>query len=68
MELTVAGHHLGAGRFTLNTLRIRENLGRDPVAERLLRNMLRDAARHTGQLPAELPKDFETHLKVLGYD
>ena len=30
---------------SLNTLRIRENLGSDPVAERLLRNMLRYAAR-----------------------
>ena len=39
--LTVAVYKLGAGRFTLNTLRIRENLGNDPVAERLLRNMLR---------------------------
>ena len=35
---------LGAGRFILNTLRIYENLGRNPVAERLLRNMLRYAA------------------------
>ena len=31
------------GKFILNTLRIRENIGKDPVAERLLRNMLRYA-------------------------
>jgi hypothetical protein len=43
--LLVSVHDLGAGRFILNTLRIRENLGRDPVAERLLRNMLDYAAR-----------------------
>jgi len=42
--LLVSMHKLGAGRFILNTLRIRENLGRAPVAERLLRNILRYAA------------------------
>ncbi len=56
--LTVAVYKLGAGRFTLNTLRIRENLGSDPVAERLLRNMLRHAARDAGQPPADLPGGF----------
>ncbi len=43
--LTVAVHELGAGRFILNTLRIRENLTTHPAAERLLRNMLNHAAR-----------------------
>jgi hypothetical protein len=43
--LTVAVHELGAGRFILNTLRIRENLTTRPAAERLLRNMLNHAAR-----------------------
>ena len=43
--LSVAVYRLGAGRFIFNTLRIRENLGSDPVVERLLRNMLRHAAR-----------------------
>ena len=43
--LLVSVHDLGDGRLILNTLRIRENLGRDPVAERLLRNMLNYAAR-----------------------
>ncbi|MHB9036891.1 MAG: glycoside hydrolase family 2 protein [Armatimonadota bacterium] len=38
--LMVAIYRHGAGRVILNTLRIRENLGRDPVAERLLRNIL----------------------------
>lgn len=42
--LLVSVYNLGVGRFILNSLRIRENLGRDPVAERLLRNMLRYAA------------------------
>jgi hypothetical protein len=64
----VAVYDLGAGRFMLNNLRIRQNLGRDPVAERLLRNMLNYAARDTGRPLAELPKDFETQLKAVGYD
>ena len=65
--LMVGVYHLGAGRFTLNTLRIRENLGNDPVAERLLRNMLRDATRDVAQPVADLPVDFETQLKAMGY-
>ena len=65
--LTVAVYNLGAGRFTLNTLRIRENLGSDPVAERLLRNMLRHAARDTAKPPADLPADFDQQLKAMGY-
>jgi len=42
--LILAVHKLGAGKIILNTLRIRENLGADPVAERLLRNLLNFAA------------------------
>jgi beta-galactosidase len=42
--LMVAVQPLGAGRIILNTLLIRENLGRHPAAERLLRNMLNYAA------------------------
>ncbi|MFZ2657334.1 MAG: sugar-binding domain-containing protein [Victivallales bacterium] len=45
--LMVSVHNLGKGRFILNTLLIRENLGQDPAAERLLRNMLRYASRKT---------------------
>ncbi len=41
--LMVSVHELGRGRLILNTLRIRENLGTHPAAERLLRNMLRYA-------------------------
>ena len=65
--LTVAVYKLGAGRFTLNTLHIREHLGNDPVAERLLRNILRHAARDTHQPLADLPVDFEAQLKAMGY-
>jgi len=37
----VGAYRRGRGSFLLNALLIRENLGKDPVAERLLRNMLR---------------------------
>jgi hypothetical protein len=65
--LMVSVYELGAGRFLLNTLRIRENLGHHPAAERLLRNMLRYAARDLRKSAAELPADFERQLKGLGY-
>ena len=38
--LLVAVYKSGSGRFILNTLLIRENLGSHPAAERLLRNLL----------------------------
>lgn len=46
--LMVAVFESGAGRFILNTLLIREHLGTNPVAERLLRNLLNYA---DGQSP-----------------
>ncbi len=57
--LLVSVYNLGAGHFILNALRIRENLGRDPVAERLLRNMLRYAASAVKKPLADLPSDFD---------
>jgi hypothetical protein len=64
----LATYRLGAGRFVLNTLRIRENLGVDPVAERLLRNLLNYAARDLGRPLAGLPADFADQLKAIGYE
>jgi hypothetical protein len=66
--ILLATYRLGAGRFVLNTLRIRENLGRDPVAERLLRNLLNYAARDLDGPLAELPADFAQQLKTIGYE
>lgn len=39
--ILLAVYRVGAGRIVLNTFRICEELGQDPVAERLLRNILR---------------------------
>ena len=61
------GLPFGAGQFILNTLRIRDNLGTVPQAERLLRNMLRFAARDATQPLAGLPADFQEQLKAVGY-
>jgi hypothetical protein len=62
----VSVHNLGVGSFILNALRVRENLGQDPVAERLLRNMLRYAASHLAKPSAELPADFNDRLEAMG--
>jgi hypothetical protein len=65
--LLLAEYRLGAGRFLLNTLLIRETLPGNPVAERLLRNLLCHAARDLEQPLAELPADFERQLQTLEY-
>jgi hypothetical protein len=65
--LLVAVYRLGAGKFLLNTLLIRENLGRHPAAERLLHNMLNYAAQDADKPLAELPAGFEGQLKAMGY-
>jgi hypothetical protein len=48
-DLVVSVHRLGAGRFILNALHVRENLRKLPAAERLLRNMLNYAAQGADQ-------------------
>jgi len=65
--LMLAEYRLGEGRFYLNTLLIRENLCENPVAERLLRNLLRHAARELDKPVAPLPPDFDMQLKELSY-
>ena len=65
--LMLSVHKLGAGRFLLNTLRLRDNLDTHPAADRLLLNLLRYAARDARQPVAELPTDFATQLKAMGY-
>jgi hypothetical protein len=65
--LMLSVHGLGAGRFILNTLQIRETLGQHPLAERLLRNLLRYAAQDAGKPLTELSPEAEVHLRALGY-
>ena len=65
--LLLAVYKFGAGQFILNSLLIRDNLGKVPQAERLLRNLLRFAARDAAKPPAALPADFNEQLKAVGY-
>jgi len=65
--LLISVHQSHAGYFIVNTLRIRENLGLVPAAERLLRNALNYAAKDLEQPLAPLPKDFDRQLRTFGY-
>jgi hypothetical protein len=65
--VTVAVHRFNAGRFLINSLLVRENLTKNPVADRLLWNMLRWAAADAAKPPAALPTDFDKQLKTIGY-
>lgn len=66
-ELMLSVYSLGRGRFILNALRVRQALGQDPTAERLLRNMLRFAGSGGKKSGAEAPINFEEWLKSVGY-
>jgi hypothetical protein len=66
-ELMSAVHKFGSGRFILNALRVRQALGQDPAAERLLRNMLNYAAKDSAKPLVKLPAGFEEQLKAIGY-
>ena len=65
--LFLAVHKFGAGRFILNTLLIRTHLNDNPVAERLLRNLLIYAATQQEKPLAPLPADFSNVLQKIGY-
>ncbi len=63
--LNVAVYKLGDGQFIVNHLLITENLGTDPVAEKLLRNMLNFISKDI-QLPlAQLPADWANQLNKI---
>ena len=66
-DLVISVDRLGAGRFILNSLRVRENLGSHFAAEWLLRNMLNYAAQGTDKPIAELPVNFDEQLKAMGF-
>ena len=65
--LFVGVQRLGEGRFVLNTLKLRENLGTVPWADWLVLNMLNDAARDIQKPAVRLPDNFEEQLKAMGY-
>ena len=57
-DLMLSVYKLGEGRIILNSLRVRQELGQDPTAERLLRNMLRYAAKDSADTPARVAGGF----------
>ncbi len=65
--LMVSVYNMGSGQFILNTLLIRENLGKHPAAEIILLNMLRSGGRDIKKRPADLPLNFNEELKKIGY-
>ena len=65
--LLLSVHRLGEGRFILNTLRLRETLGRHPATDRLLVNLLRLAAPDRGKPLADPPPDWDKQLQSFGY-
>jgi len=66
-SVLVGTYRFHAGRFLINSLLIRGNLGKHPAADRLLRNMLRWASEGATEPPAPLPAEFEEHLEAIGY-
>jgi len=66
-ELMLTVYKFGAGKFILNSLRVRQALGQDPTAEYLLRNMLNYAALNIDKPAVALPNDFEEQLKAIGF-
>lgn len=65
--LMVSVHRFHEGRFILSTLPIRENLGKHPAAERLLRNMLRYASRGADAPAVGVPTGLDRLLDEMGY-
>ena len=59
---------LAKGRFILNTLLVRDNLGNNPVADRLLRNLVAFAGSNQKEPLADLPANFDEQLKACGYE
>jgi hypothetical protein len=65
--VALGSYRLGDGYFVLNALRILENLGANPAADRLLLNLIGQAAPYAGAPPSRLANDFESILAAIGY-
>jgi hypothetical protein len=65
--IVVGIYPFAAGRFLVNTLRLVENLGVHPVADRIVLNMLACASGLTLEPLALLPADFDTRLATIEY-
>ncbi|MBK8882929.1 MAG: hypothetical protein IPN67_11245 [Bacteroidales bacterium] len=59
--------NFGKGQFIVNTLRIAENLGMDPAADRLFCNLLKFGSEDLTEPMSDLPPDFDNTLIAIGY-
>lgn len=66
-DLLVASYPFAAGRMILNSLNLRDNLGKIPAADQLLLNLLSQAAKDTRRPISELPADFDSQLRAMGF-
>jgi len=65
--IVLALYPFGAGRFMISALRLLESVGDNPVADRLLLNMINYAVAGVDAPSAPLPKDFDHRLAAIGY-
>jgi hypothetical protein len=60
-------YNFGAGRILLNTFNLLDQVDKHPAADRLLLNLIAEAAKTTQQPSTPLPGNFDATLKDLGY-
>jgi hypothetical protein len=60
-------YNFGSGRFVVNSFPILENLGKHPVADRLLLNMVKYAASFPSGPAARPPAELRSILEQIGY-
>ena len=65
--ILLGSYRFGAGHFVINTFSILENIGRHPVADRLLLNLIQYSAPSAQGPAVTLPADFSSQLKEIGY-
>jgi hypothetical protein len=65
-DLLIASCPLAAGSLILNSLNLRDNIGKNPAADRLLLNLLNYAAKDANKPISDLPADFDGQLRATG--
>ena len=65
--ILLGSYRFGAGQFTLNTMPILDQLDHHPAADRLLVNLVNEAAALATGPVAPLPESFDGLLAAIGY-
>jgi len=63
----MGAYRFGAGQVILNTLSVLENVDRHPAADRLVPNLVEDAAGRVAPEAAALPAGWEERLAQIGF-